>query len=242
MLLQNPQGRGGNPSAKLTRPGSLPSANRQQRCEAGSSVFLRCLAHPRERHRQGDPALRPDLGALVQVPLGLAPSLHAPRFLRRLHRYYEPVRLPVSARNRALVFPRSAPPPATKLADPTGSPGFRRRPFARGTVLDPGGASPSRVSTAHTRPSLKGNSSASAIFKISRLTTRTPCNPCLRFGPRVAATPARLGTGLPATALTGRDSRPHVVFSLSQRTPDLCVKRTHGGQVRDTNRLRRHGT
>jgi len=30
MLLQNPQGRGGNPSAKLTRPGSLPSANRHE--------------------------------------------------------------------------------------------------------------------------------------------------------------------------------------------------------------------
>lgn len=100
---------------------------------------------------------------------------------------------------------RPAPPSVNCPTDPAGSPGSRRRPFAREAVRDPGGASPSRVTTVHTWPSLTGTSSASAIFKLSRLITRTPRNSCLRFGPRVAATRARLGSGLPATALTGRD-------------------------------------
>ncbi len=96
-----------------------------QRRESSLLVSRCCLVHSRERRRRGDPALRPDLGAPVRVPLGPAPSLHAPRFLRRLHQYYEPVRLPVSARRRASVFPRSAPPPVDNPTDPTGSPGSR---------------------------------------------------------------------------------------------------------------------
>ena len=53
---------------------------------------------------------------------GLVPSLGAFRFLRRLHRYYEPVRLPTSARMAAPASPRLHPPPETNPADPVGPP------------------------------------------------------------------------------------------------------------------------
>jgi hypothetical protein len=133
--------------------------------------------------------------------------------------HYEPVRLPASARSCALVVLRASPPSATSPTDPAGSPGSQRWPFAREAVRDPGGATPSRISTAHMWPSLAGTSSASTIFTLSRLITRTPCNPCLRFGPRVTATPARLGSGLPATALTGRDFHSQVTSSSPSALP-----------------------
>jgi len=61
--------------------------------------------------------------------------------------------------------------------------------------------------------SLTGTNSTSAIFYLSRLPTRTPHDPCLRFGPHVAVTPARLGPGLPATALARRDFHPQDISS-----------------------------
>src|SRR4051794_20703557 len=42
-----------------------------------------------------------------------------------------------------------------------------------------------------------------------------PHDPCLRFGPSVARTPARLGPSLPAAALTGRDLHPQAIFSFT---------------------------
>src|SRR5262249_11895078 len=115
----------------------------QQRCEPRPLVPPCCLVHPHEIRRQGDPALRPALGALARNSLVLAPSLHAPRFLRRLHRYYEPVRLPASARRCAPVTPCAAPPSTTSSMAPAGSPRFRERPFEHDAVHDPGGATPS---------------------------------------------------------------------------------------------------
>src|SRR5262249_39419395 len=97
----------------------------QQRREPCPLVPPCCLVHPRKARRQGSPALRPALGALARNPLGLVPSLHTPRFLRRLHRYYEPVRLPTSARCSASVTPCAAPPSTTSSTDPVGSPRFR---------------------------------------------------------------------------------------------------------------------
>src|SRR5262249_15340425 len=149
-------------------------------------------------------------------------SLHTPRFLRRLHRYYGPVRLPASARHSTMVTPCAVPPSADSPMDPAGSPRFRERPFVHETVHDPGGASPSRVATVHITPSTKGPVSASTTFILSGLNTRTLHNPCLRFGPRVAATPARLGSGLSAMTLAGRDFHPHVSFSFAWRTPPEC--------------------
>lgn len=175
----------------------------QQGSESSALVPPCCFADPRKIRWQSDPALRPDSGDLTQFSLRPTPSLRAPRFLRRPHRYYESVRLPASARRSTLLSPRAAPPPPTIATDPAGPPGFRWQPFERDAVHDPGGASPSRIATAHTRPSTTGTVSASTTFTISGLTTRTSLNPCLRFEPRVTATPARLGSG-PARYGSGR--------------------------------------
>src|ERR1700746_974473 len=48
---------------------------------------------------------------------------------------------------------------------------------------------------AHMLPSLDATSSASATLNLSRLNTDALHGSCLRFGPRVTATPARLGSG-----------------------------------------------
>ena len=48
--------------------------------------------------------------------------------------------------------------------------------------------------------------------------SHTPHDRCLRFGRRVAETPARLAPSLPATALAGRDFHLQDVASFSQRT------------------------
>jgi len=83
----------------------------------------------------------------------------------------------------------------------------------REAAFDPGGASPSRIATAHILPSATGTASASTTFILSGLTARTPHDPCLRFEPDVAARLARLGPDLPATALVGRDFHPQVIIS-----------------------------
>jgi hypothetical protein len=48
------------------------------------------------------------------------------------------------------------------------SPRFRRSPFARDAVFDPGAATASRMATPHMLPSLHPTSSARAVFPISR--------------------------------------------------------------------------
>src|SRR5450631_806494 len=50
-----------------------------------------------------------------------------------------------------------------------GPPRFRCQPFARELALDPGGATPSRIATAHVQPSLRSTNSAPATFLISWL-------------------------------------------------------------------------
>ena len=109
--------------------------------------------HPRKVGWQGDPALRPDPAPLAWDPLGLVPSLGASRVLRRRHQYYEPVRLPTSARRATSALPRRLPPPETNLADPVGPLMFRRMLSMRDPAFDPGGATPSRVAMAHVLPS-----------------------------------------------------------------------------------------
>src|SRR4029453_11768653 len=209
----------------------------QQRRESSPIVSAGCLVDSRERWRQELPALRPVLRALTESVLRPAPSLHAPRLLRRLHQYYEQVRLPTSAPTPPLVFPlwegppptparpptsvfpRGEPPSATMPTDPVGPPGSRRRPFVREAIHDPGGASPSCITTAYTWPSTTGTVSASTTFSLSGLSFRTPHDPCLRFGPRVTTTPARLGSARSATPLVGRDSHPPVIRQCSGALP-----------------------
>ena len=48
---------------------------------------------------------------------------------------------------------------------------------------------------------------------------RTLHDSCLRFGPCVTTAPARLGPGLPATALARQDFHLQVTSSFAQRTP-----------------------
>jgi hypothetical protein len=173
----------------------------QQGGEPGLGGTSGRRVHPRKMRQQGDPALRPALGPLARVPLGPAPSLGASRFLRRRHRYYEPVRLPTSARMTAPAAPRRPPPPETNPTDPVGPLMFRCSPFVREAAFDPGGASPSRISTVHMLPSCLGNTLGLRDLPPFEAQSRTPHDPCLHFGPRVAATPARLGPDLPAMAL-----------------------------------------
>jgi len=124
--------------------------------------------HPREAWRQGSPALCPAPRIPTWVLPGLVPSLHASRFLRRLHQYYGPVRLPTSARMTASDFPRRPPPPETNPAAPVGPLMFRCLPSMRDLAFDPGGAIPTRIASVHMLPSCTGTHSASATFILSR--------------------------------------------------------------------------
>jgi hypothetical protein len=183
-----------------------------------------CLVHPHEVRRQSTPALCPDLGLALQAPSGPTPSLGTPRFLRRRHRYYRSVRRPISAQWSTPVCPRASPPSVTTPTAPIGPPGSRRWLFVREAACDPGGASPSRLATAHMRPSATGTASASTTFILSGLSARTPHDPCLRFEQCVATPLARLGPGLPATALAGRDFHPQVIFNLPSALPSRVEK------------------
>ncbi len=113
-----------------------------------------------------------------------------------------------------------------------------RQPFVRDAVHDPGGASPSRIATAHVLPSTTGTASASTAFTLSGLTLRTPHDSCLRFERRVTATPARLGSDLPATALVGRDLHPQVSASFTGALPFVVELRVTDSQ----SPLRSHRT
>jgi hypothetical protein len=170
----------------------------QQGGEAGLDGRTGRRVHPHEVRRQCDPALCPDTTSLVRVPLGLAPSLGASRFLRRRHRYYGPVRLPTSARRAASALPRHHPPPETNPADPVGPLRFQRQPSRHDAVHDPGGASPSRIATVHMLPSSDGKDSASAIFHISGLTTVPYLAPVYASDP---ASPRRPQDSVPACPL-----------------------------------------
>ena len=196
----------------------------QQCGEPCPSIPPCSLVHPSERWLQSNPALRPDSGPLTRNPFESAPSLHASRCLRRFHRYYEPIRLPASARRCAPVFPCATPPTVTTPSDPAGSPGFRCRPFVHDAVLDPGGATPPRMTAAHMLPSCTGTHSASASFNLSGLTCCTLHDSCLRFGRHVTGAPARLGSLLPATALVRKGFHLLVSHQLSPAHSRLLWK------------------
>ena len=128
----------------------------------------RCV-HPCEVGWQGGPTLCSDLAPLARDPPGLVPSLGAFRFLQRRHWYYEPVRLPTSARMTAPATPCCHPPPETNPADPVGPLMFRRLPSMRDAAHDPDEAASSRIAMTHVLPSCTGTHSAFATFTLSRL-------------------------------------------------------------------------
>lgn len=205
---------------------------------------LSLLAASFTRRSDGGKVLRLCVRPLAfscRFPLGR--SLHHLRnlrfdFVRWLHRYYEPVRLPASARPGTPVVPCARSPSPTNAMAPAGPPGFQWLPFTRDAVLDPGGAMPSRIAMTHIRPSSAGTNSASTIFGLSGLSCHIPCNSCLRFRPCVTATPARLGLGLSATTLAEQNFHLQVTISFSQRTP-ACRGNSACGRVTDDNSMRR---
>ena len=92
------------------------------------------LPYPLQRTGRAVPARCPGRVLLAQVSFGQTASLHplrgrSPGVVRRLHRYYRSVRLPlVIHRRRASVdFPRDPPLPVRRAT--TGSPGSRARCF-----------------------------------------------------------------------------------------------------------------
>src|SRR5271167_857308 len=95
---------------KICRPQSLDVVYMvQKRGELLLLILLRYLTYPLERAVHTVPALCPECVAFERVPLGPAPSLHRLRshsfgFVRRLHRYYGSVRLPISVHRRLRSF------------------------------------------------------------------------------------------------------------------------------------------
>src|SRR5450755_1913309 len=92
--------------------------------------------------------------------------------------------------------PSLAAPDMTSAA--AGSPRFRCQPFARELALDPGGATPSRIATAHMLPSLHNTNSASATFSISWL---DPSPHAISVYASDHALPHRLQDSIPACPL-----------------------------------------
>jgi hypothetical protein len=84
----------------------------QERCEPHRLVPLSHLTYLLQRTGRARPALRPGRVLLARVPFGQTVSLHplrpqSPRLVRRLRRYYRPVRRPVVVHHRrvSLDFP-----------------------------------------------------------------------------------------------------------------------------------------
>src|SRR5262245_22229896 len=131
--------------------------------------FLRHFPYALQRLCHVSPVLRPARALLARIPLGPRPCLHRLRrgcrlrgllrggllrFVRRLHSYYDGVRLLVSVHHRLrfLTFPMRTVVLSTWRPD-TRSPSFRCDPFARDVVLDPGRASAPRLAVPHMLPS-----------------------------------------------------------------------------------------
>jgi hypothetical protein len=106
-------------------------------------------------------------------------------------------------------MPCRPPPPVTIPADPVGSLRFQQWPSRHDAVHDPGGATPSRISTAHVLPSFDGKNSASANFHISGLTPHpiwllsTLRTPRYRDARKTRFRPARYGFSRMRLSLIG---------------------------------------
>src|SRR5712691_1566511 len=109
------------------------------------------LPYAFQRLCHGSPVLHPARALLARIPLGRRPWLHRLRrgslhVVRRLLSYYGGVRLPASVhhRLRLLAFPMR-----TCVVGPrrpgAGPPSFRRDPFARDVLFDPGRATMPRM-------------------------------------------------------------------------------------------------
>ena len=156
----------------------------QERREPHRLVPLRDFTYPLQRTARALPVLRPGRVLLARVPFGQAPSLHPlrPRFpglVRRLRRYYGPVRLPLAVHHRraSVDFPTRPAGPS-----PTGDQGLSR--FSREVcpgmlgVSDRAGlrrVSRSRRAGCGLPPSSTASASRSEV--LSRLNTRPARSP-----------------------------------------------------------------
>jgi hypothetical protein len=118
----------------------------QKRGEPLFLILFSYLTYPLERAVHTVPALSPECVAFEQVPLGPTPSLHRLRsrsfgLVRRLHRYYGSVRLPISVHRRLRSFdcPTRSADPAITEADGISRFPSKVHPYMRG-VFDRAGS------------------------------------------------------------------------------------------------------
>ena len=143
-----------------------------------------------------NPAQCPEHALMARIPLGLGPSLHQLRsrslcLVRRLHSYYGLVRLPTPVHPSATA-PR-LPDADRRTRERTlnrrpdvGYPRFRRNPFARDVLLDPGGMTVPRITALHM---LRSTMKQSPLPRVHHFVAQshTPRNRCVRFVFGVAA-------------------------------------------------------
>jgi len=175
----------------------------QQRREAGLARSSRRLVHLGELGWQRYPALCPVPRRPAQISLGSGSSLRLARSLRLHHRYYTPIRHPVSARPAASVIPCRCPPSATSPEAPTGLPRFRHVPFVREMATDPGKAAVPRITAPLMLPSPQRTGSASATSVISWLIPIPHTIAVYASAPPLPVGPATLATGRLATPYPG---------------------------------------
>jgi len=161
-------------------------------------------------------ALAPSRGFPSGRPLPSARLVSFDGFIGTMNRSDSRPRLECELRRCLARIPRRGPIRRTRdLLDPGGPLMFRRSPSVHDPAFDPGGATPSRLPTAHMLPSLSGNQLGLRDLPPFEALSRTLHGSCLHFGPRVTATPARLGPSLPATALAGSDFHRQAIVSLA---------------------------
>ncbi len=194
---------------------ALPQWALQKGPEAGRSSGR--FVHTREVRLQGLPALGPALRLPRRVPFLPLPFLHRlvsfGDFIDSMERSDSHPRCG-ELWSSLVRRPRRRPP-----ADADGSHRFRNGPFGRDVVQAPGGASGlSHDETGCAAFAGAGASSASATCQF-RESCHTPSNRCLRFGPRVAATPARTRPRPACSTLNGPDFhwQTHSSFPLAPR-------------------------
>ena len=126
---------------------------------------------------------------MARIPLGLGPSLHQLRsrslcLVRRSQLLWpRPIPTPVHHRLRLLAFPMRTAVRESELStdgQTSGYPSFRRDPFARDVLLDPGGTAMPRMTALHMLRSTITTVSAPANSSFVAQ-SHTPRNRCVRF-------------------------------------------------------------
>ena len=151
----------------------------QGRREPHLPITTRCLTYPRQRTVRARSALSPVRVLLSRVSFGQTPFLHplrgrCPGVVRRLHRYYGPVRLPLSVHHRRASIDFSVRPIASSV---TGGHGIfwlpgEVFPYLHGVCDHAGPGRTSRYRCARYGLPLLLTASASRRKFLSRLNTQ----------------------------------------------------------------------